>query len=211
MTGRLIAVVGPSGVGKDSLMRALADTATAAPGVGLVRRVITRAPGLGGEEFEPISDAAFEARAAAGGFCLHWRAHGLGYGIPGDLAHRLAGGTDLLVNLSRGVLAEASRAFPGLIVLNVTAAPETLALRLAGRGRETAAEIAARLSRAGHGLPDGIAAVTIRNDGPLIEAVAQAMAVLYPGEGAATDRPAPGPAGTPSSGGTGLRHDGNAT
>ncbi|MDT8342474.1 MAG: GGDEF domain-containing protein, partial [Longimicrobiales bacterium] len=33
----------------DSLMRALADAA--APRVGLVRRVITRAPGLGGEEF----------------------------------------------------------------------------------------------------------------------------------------------------------------
>ena len=85
--GRLVAVVGPSGVGKDSVM---AGIAAAAPGFRLVRRCITRAPGLGGEDYEPLTPAAFAARVASGGFCLHWEAHGLHYGIPAGVRDELA-------------------------------------------------------------------------------------------------------------------------
>ena len=50
--GRLIAVVGPSGVGKDSVMAGLHG---AIPDLHLVRRVITRAPDLGGEDYDAVS------------------------------------------------------------------------------------------------------------------------------------------------------------
>ena len=176
-SGRLIAVVGPSGVGKDSVM---AGIAAALPGLRLVRRVITRAPELGGEEYHAVSLADFETMAAEGAFCVHWGAHGLFYGIPRDVLDDTARGVDCLANLSRGALGRAAGVFDRLTVLNVTAAPETLARRLAGRGRESEAEIARRLAQADKKLPAELDVVTLSNDGPLEETVAQALTLLQP-------------------------------
>jgi len=174
---RLIAVVGPSGVGKDSVMAGLNK---AMPKMHLVRRVITRAPGLGGEDYDAVSVAEFKAMAARGAFAVHWRAHGLFYGIPISVHSHLNAGTDCLVNFSRSALTEAARIFPRLMVLNVTARPETLARRLAARGREAEAEIAARLAQADKPLPDGLNVFQLPNDGPLADTVARARAVLQP-------------------------------
>ena len=176
-SGRLIAVVGPSGVGKDSVMAGIRE---AAPRVHLVRRVITRAPGLGGESHDAVSVAAFHEMAENGAFALHWGAHGLHYGIPVTVKYQLRKGTDCLANLSRGALAEAARVFPDLHVLSLTAAPEVLARRLSGRGRETTDDIARRLARAEAPLPDGLPVTRIANDGPLSETVARALALLQP-------------------------------
>lgn len=176
MTGRLIAVVGPSGVGKDSVMQGVAQASR----IGLVRRVITRDAGSGGEDFDAVDAALFAAMRDAGAFCLSWQAHGLHYGIPAGIRARLAAGEDLMVNLSRSVLIQAAELFPGMVVLNLTAPPEVLARRLSGRGREDAAEIAERLARAEFALPAGIDAIEIANDGPLADAVARVLDVLQP-------------------------------
>lgn len=177
MSGRLIGVVGPSGVGKDTLMRALDG---ACPDFDIARRVITRPADLGGEDYEPVSEAEFESRRAAGAFCISWRAHGLRYGIPDTVRLRVAKGEQLLVNLSRDVLVDIATVFPHFSVLNVTAQPETLAVRLAGRGRESAEDIARRLGRANRPLPQGLSILTISNDGPLEDAVDDALALLHP-------------------------------
>ncbi|NKX44781.1 phosphonate metabolism protein/1,5-bisphosphokinase (PRPP-forming) PhnN [Roseicyclus persicicus] len=176
-TGRLIAVVGPSGVGKDSVMEALV---AARPDLVRVRRVITRAADAGGEEFEGISPALFAARAAGGDFALHWQAHGLFYGIPREVHDVLGRGQDALANLSRAMLGRAARVFPELHVLHITARPEVLAARLAGRGREGRAEIARRLARPAPAFPEGLRVTEIDNSGRLDEAVAAALAALYP-------------------------------
>jgi ribose 1,5-bisphosphokinase len=173
--GRLIAVVGPSGVGKDSVLAGIAD---AAPHLRRVRRAVTRPETSGGEPHEAMTQADFESAAARGAFCLHWAAHGLLYGIPSDVARDLAAGRDVIANLSRAALPEAGLIFPRLIVLNLTARPETLAARLAGRGREDAKAIARRLDRAAEPLPGGFDTITIANDGPLTETVARALAAL---------------------------------
>jgi ribose 1,5-bisphosphokinase len=175
--GRLIAVVGPSGVGKDTV---IAGLCAARPGLHRVRRAITREAGAGGEDFEALSLAAFEAAEAAGAYALSWRAHGLAYGIPAGLRDVLGGGQDAVANLSRGVLDEARAAFPGLAVLALTASPAVLAARLAGRGRESAANIEARLSRAGAYAVAGSDVIAVTNDGPLEATVAAALAALYP-------------------------------
>ena len=177
--GRLVAVVGASGVGKDSLIDALAM----ARGLSRVRRTITRPPGAG-ESFRSVTPAAFARLERAGAFCLAWEAHGLSYGIPAATVALVAGGRDAVVNLSRGVLLGAQDLFPGLAVLHLTASPETLARRLGQRGREDAAAIAGRLGRAGAGLPDGLRGVaTIPNDGPFEETLARAVDALYPESG----------------------------
>jgi ribose 1,5-bisphosphokinase len=133
--GRLIGVVGPSGVGKDSLMEALVARR---PDLHRVRRVITRPETAGGEVFDGITPALFAARAAGGDFALHWTAHGLSYGVPARVRDVLDTGRDALVNLSRGVLGKAARQFETFHVLHVTARPEVLAARLRPRTRDAA-------------------------------------------------------------------------
>lgn len=175
--GRLIAVVGPSGVGKDSVM---AGMIAARPDMRLVRRTITRAPGLGGEDYNAVTPEAFDAAALDGAFCVHWTAHGLSYGIPADVLSDVRDGKDCLANFSRSALLQAGEIFPALIILNITASPATLARRLAGRGRETEAEIAARLAQADKCLPAGLNVVTISNDGALEDTITMALAALQP-------------------------------
>ncbi|MEP5731111.1 MAG: phosphonate metabolism protein/1,5-bisphosphokinase (PRPP-forming) PhnN [Sulfitobacter sp.] len=175
--GRLIAVVGPSGVGKDSVMASLAD---AVPQMHLVRRVITRAPDLGGEDYDAATPEQFVTLVGEGAFAVHWQAHGLRYGIPYSIRDRLDEGIDCLVNFSRSALAEAAEIFPRFIVLNVTARPETLALRLATRARETEEEIRKRLSQAVKPLPAGLEVIHLSNDGPLAETIACGVELLQP-------------------------------
>lgn len=177
MAGRLFAVVGPSGAGKDTLMEA---AFAARPDLVMVRRVITRPSDAGGEDFDGVSEAEFLARRDAGDFALWWPAHGLYYGIPASIDQALADGRDVVFNGSRGVLAEATQKYPGLTVLLITASPEVLAQRLAARGRETAEDIAARLKRAEFAVPEGLNIAEIRNDGALEDAVARVLDVLQP-------------------------------
>ncbi|MEM1301276.1 MAG: phosphonate metabolism protein/1,5-bisphosphokinase (PRPP-forming) PhnN [Pseudomonadota bacterium] len=156
--GRLIAVVGPSGAGKDSVMGSLHK---AVPSMHLVRRVITRAPDLEGEDYEAVSVEDFRQMADAGAFAVHWGAHGLHYGIPASVHEKLSTGTDCLANFSRKALLHGASEFERFVVLNMTAQPKTLARRLAVRGRETSDEIARRLAEADKPLPDGLEVITV--------------------------------------------------
>jgi phosphonate metabolism protein PhnN/1,5-bisphosphokinase (PRPP-forming) len=86
--------------------------------------------------------------AGNGDFALHWRAHGLGYGLPASIAADLAAGRNVVVNVSRAVLDEARRRFPPVAVVSVTVPPDILAERLRRRNRESENDIAGRLARA---------------------------------------------------------------
>ncbi|MEM1076483.1 MAG: phosphonate metabolism protein/1,5-bisphosphokinase (PRPP-forming) PhnN [Pseudomonadota bacterium] len=176
-TGRLIAVVGPSGVGKDSVMCGLVQEM---PRLHLVQRTITRAPDLGGEDYVPVSVSRFHELAESGAFAVHWGAHGLFYGIPQRVSDQLDQGTDCLANFSRSALLAGAEAFPSFVVLNITAKPDTLAARLTARGRETEAEIQKRLARAQKALPEDLDVVNLSNDGPLDRTIARAVALLQP-------------------------------
>ncbi|HMO07919.1 MAG TPA: phosphonate metabolism protein/1,5-bisphosphokinase (PRPP-forming) PhnN [Paracoccaceae bacterium] len=177
MPGRVFAVVGPSGAGKDTL---IAAARSARPDLHVVRRVITRPEEAGGEPFEGVTPRVFAARAAAGDFCLIWAAHGLSYGIPASARDALAQGRDVVFNGSRAMLAEARGMFPGLTAILVTAPAAVRAARLAARGRETASEIAGRLARGRYDVPPGIPVRRVENGGRLEEAVAAFLAALAP-------------------------------
>ncbi|WP_227268693.1 phosphonate metabolism protein/1,5-bisphosphokinase (PRPP-forming) PhnN [Roseobacter weihaiensis] len=173
--GRVIAVVGPSGVGKDSVIAALGATV---PALEIVRRVITRPRDMGGEDYDTVDAATFAQMVKGKAFCLHWTAHGLSYGIPEAIRQEADRGQSFLVNLSRGVLVEAGQVFETLTVLQLTARPETLTDRLRHRGRETPQGIADRRARAGAAIPPGLSMIQISNDGALEETVAAARAAL---------------------------------
>ncbi len=175
--GVLHLVVGPSGVGKDTLIDA---ARTARPDLIYPKRVITRPVETGGEAHEPASDEAFERMEAAGAFLLSWRAHGLAYGIPAAAATALETGQGVVANASRSVIADARARFSPLRVIVVTASPDALARRLAARGRETEAQIAARLNRADLGCPTGPDVVGIDNGADLSAAKAAFLRALAP-------------------------------
>lgn len=177
---RLIAVVGPSGAGKDSVMDGLC---AARPDLHNVRRVITRARDAGGEVFDAATEATFARDITRGAFALHWRAHGLFYGIPTGVHDTLDAGTDVLANLSRGVLAEVPRVFGRCVVLHITAPPEVLAQRVSQRGREASDDVAQRLTRPAPPLPKGLTVIEIDNSGPLDISIATALRALYPERG----------------------------
>ncbi|HWT11014.1 MAG TPA: phosphonate metabolism protein/1,5-bisphosphokinase (PRPP-forming) PhnN, partial [Roseomonas sp.] len=128
----LVAVVGPSGAGKDTLMALARARLEGDARFRFVQRAITRPAEAGGEAHRPLDVAGFEAERAAGGFALHWGAHGLFYGIPHDIEDDLAARRVVVANLSRGVLAEAAMRHR-LRVLVVTAPTVVLAARLAAR------------------------------------------------------------------------------
>ncbi|MFT8245243.1 phosphonate metabolism protein/1,5-bisphosphokinase (PRPP-forming) PhnN [Roseomonas sp. BN140053] len=174
--GCLVAVVGPSGAGKDTLLSAARDALAGDPRFLFLRRCITRPAEAGGEEHQPLSREAFLAAREAGQFALWWEAHGLFYGIPRAMEAELAAGRVTVANLSRRVLAEAATRLP-LHVLDITAPPDLLAARLRGRGREDAADIARRLAREAP-LPAGLPVTRVLNNGSPAEGAARVLAAL---------------------------------
>lgn len=177
MPGRVFAVVGPSGAGKDTL---IAAARVARRDLHVVRRVITRPEEAGGEPYEGVTPEEFARRAGAGEFALSWQAHGLSYGIPVSAMDAISEGRDVIFNGSRAMLAEAWEVFPNLTVILVTAPINVLAERLARRGRETPNEIAARLTRQLYEVPPGIPVRVVENGGSLDVAVAAFLAALQP-------------------------------
>lgn len=175
--GKLIAIVGPSGAGKDTLIDAARARFEGDDRLSFPRRIITR-PSSSAEDHDTLSVADFERLESTGGFSLSWHAHGLSYALPLSVRETVEQGHYALCNLSRSSLEEARLRFPGVVVVLVTAPAEVIARRLAARGRESAEVIRERLARkidredALH--PDLI----ITNDGPVEAAVERLIAYL---------------------------------
>lgn len=175
--GVLFLVVGPSGVGKDTLLDAARAELGGTPEFVFARRVVTRPADAGGEAHEAMDEAAFAAADDAGAFMATWRAHGLAYGIRREMLDALNGGRNVIVNGSRGEIRAVAAVWPRLVVLSVTAPPDIVEARLKARGREDASSVASRLARA---VPISGAPriIEISNDGAVAEGAARLVAAI---------------------------------
>ncbi|MBC7314487.1 MAG: phosphonate metabolism protein/1,5-bisphosphokinase (PRPP-forming) PhnN [Rhizobium sp.] len=174
----MVAVVGPSGAGKDSLIHLAMQYFAGRPDVHFVQRVITRPADSGGEQHRGVLPDEFEAMREQGAFAVDWDAHGLSYGIPASVHEKLALGHLVVANGSRSALPQLAKAFPSLLVVNVTASPEVLAERLVARGRESREEILERLKRGSLTVDGDYDVVTIDNSGALADAATKLISTL---------------------------------
>jgi ribose 1,5-bisphosphokinase len=148
-TATLFYLVGPSGVGKDSLLHALRNC-PGADRLRVARRYITRPARRGDDHHVELEPAEFERRERNGDFLFAWRSHGFSYAVETGLLACLDADEDLLVNGSRAYLETAREIVPGLVPVWMQVPEAVLRDRLARRARESAAEIERRLERNRH-------------------------------------------------------------
>lgn len=176
--GTLFLLVGPSGAGKDTLLDGARMYLEPRGRHVFPAREITRPQDAGGERHVAVAEETFAARVAGGAYALHWRAHGLGYGVPMGLCLELLRGRHVVVNASRSVLDEARRRFPSVRVVHVTAPTATLRVRIEARGREAGEDVDARVARAAAWTVDGPDVVEVRNDGSIELGIERLVAAL---------------------------------
>jgi phosphonate metabolism protein PhnN/1,5-bisphosphokinase (PRPP-forming) len=165
---RLIVVVGPSGAGKDTLLKRWRERLGPQAPVHFVQRLITRPADPLGEAHEPVTHEQLAALRHAGALAFEWQAHGLAYAVRREALQPLAQGAWLVLNGSREHLAVLRAQAPGCRVVEVTAPPELLRHRLQARAREADAAVRQRLQRAA---PPVQADLTLINDGHPAECV----------------------------------------
>ena len=172
----LVLVVGPSGAGKDTLINAAKSALAGDERYLFPRRVVTRPAVASLEDHDSVTPGEFALRAANGAYALSWEAHGLRYGLPASIRDDIAAGRVVVMNGSRAMVGAARETFPGTVVILVDASADVRAQRLAGRGRESAAEVAARLAReAPADIPN---AIRVDNSGAVAEGISRFLTAL---------------------------------
>jgi len=164
--GCFFLVVGPSGAGKDSLMDG-ARVQLPKDQFVFAKRVITRPPGMVGEDYVSCDPKTFTQKNNAGEFLATWQAHGYHYGLESSLIKHQRQGKHVVANGSRAMVGEISSTVENLVVVLVTAPIDLLAQRLVKRGRETEADIQKRLTRESLPFPDHVEVLTVSNDASL--------------------------------------------
>ncbi|MBI3352986.1 MAG: hypothetical protein HY036_10470 [Nitrospirae bacterium] len=144
---KIILLVGPSGAGKDTLLKEAKDYFNENPKIHFIRRYITRRP----SEFEDnyfVDDTAFEVLRMNGYFISYWYAHHLKYGVPERELSQLNQEDIVVVSISREKVSDfEDRYGERVITLNITADREIIEKRLKNRNRENQAQIETRLQR----------------------------------------------------------------
>ncbi|MBZ9738191.1 MULTISPECIES: phosphonate metabolism protein/1,5-bisphosphokinase (PRPP-forming) PhnN [unclassified Mesorhizobium] len=164
--GVFVAVVGPSGAGKDTVIGYAKALFADETQLEFVRRVITRPSDAASEDHDTLADAAFAEAEADGAFAVSWEAHGLRYGLPADVDWSVSNGHVAVANVSRAIIPTLRERYANLAIVEITASPEVLAERLAMRGRESRGEVLARLARGANVTLSGPGVTSIDNSGP---------------------------------------------
>src|SRR5262245_10721467 len=100
--GRLILVVGPSGAGKDTLLRLAQAAWIEMSDVVFPRRFVTRESSAD-ETNIAVTAHEFHRALNRGDFAMHWEAHGHAYALPIEINDHIRAGRTIVANVSRTV------------------------------------------------------------------------------------------------------------
>lgn len=167
--GPFVAVVGPSGAGKDSVIAYARARLATEPEFRFVRRVVTRPADPGSEDHDSLSEAEFDRALQAGEFAIAWSAHGHRYGLPTTLETAIRGGATVVANVSRQIIPNLLARYGLVRVVRITADGHVIRSRLLARGREDEAAVETRLARPEPSIP-GCDLTEIDNSGALATA-----------------------------------------
>lgn len=135
---KIILIVGPSGVGKDTLIKNIKDNIDA----NFVKRYITRVPSK--DELNYFIDKrAFELLKENNFFISTWEAHENRYGISKS---QIKEGLNI-ISISRGAIKDFENFYSDITTIEVTLPKNILYERLKNRGREDEKAIQKRLNR----------------------------------------------------------------
>ncbi|HKO88091.1 MAG TPA: phosphonate metabolism protein/1,5-bisphosphokinase (PRPP-forming) PhnN [Burkholderiales bacterium] len=177
--GKLYYIVGPSGAGKDTLLRLARQSIGGSLSLVFAHRYITRPHQDASENHVALTDAEFHLRARKGCFAMQWASHGYRYAVGVEIIEWLKSGLCVMVSGSREYLPIALKAFPDLRVIWISAPAVLLRERLETRGREDPAAIAARLARAeAYAVPPRHPDLQLDNTGNAEQAAAELVAYL---------------------------------
>ena len=148
--GRLVVVSGPSGVGKDTVVR---QYLAHHPEARLSVSATTRQPRLGerdGVDYYFVDRPRFEAMIAEDALLEHAQYNGNYYGTPRRMVDEaLEQGQDIILVIEvQGAMQVRTRAPHAVLVFIEPPSFEVLAERLSGRGTETPEQVAGRMATA---------------------------------------------------------------
>ncbi len=144
---KVILIVGPSGSGKDTLLRHARKTLVSQHSFIFSKRYITRPPDSNEDNYY-VDQYAFEQLRRGGFFVATWEAHNNLYGIPHHIFTTNEASSAIVCSISRTAISDFEKVFTDTITINVTVNDEILRERLTTRGREDTLNVNKRIQRA---------------------------------------------------------------
>jgi ribose 1,5-bisphosphokinase len=144
---KIILIVGPSGAGKDSLLRTCREAFANRQDILFVPRYVTRMPDDNEQNYY-IDQSAFNTLKHNGFFFIDWQAHGNSYAISLDPL-RQKDKQAVVISVSRTVIVAFEKVFDDVETIAISAPESVLHKRLTDRGRESAQARDSRLARVG--------------------------------------------------------------
>lgn len=175
--GALVAVCGPSGAGKDSLLRRAQERNNNAARIVFPRRTVTRLVS-GFEEHDTATPEEFDRTLASGGFAFWWDAHGLKYGIAASIDDDIRVGHCVVCNVSRTVIPGLRDRYFRVVVVLITAPQDILLARLAARARATDGDLSLRMARSAKVSNDLDADIVIENTGSIDDGACKLLSAI---------------------------------
>lgn len=172
MKSSFVWVAGPSGAGKDTLLRLAQEALCADPRIYFARRLVTRPQPAWGEEYVSPEDLA--ALEKQGWLALSWQAHGWEYALPWSALPQ--DGRLVVVSVSRQTLLSLRQTLGGSTIL-IDADAQIRRERLLARNRESTDAISERLARQVPLGPD-VVDFPISNNGAVEDALTDLLTIL---------------------------------
>ena len=150
LTGMLLVVSGPSGVGKGTIVKRIMEND---PSIVFSVSATTRAPREGEvnhRDYHFVTEAEYDELVAQDAFLEHAEVHGHRYGtLKSEVERRIADGQNVLLDIdTQGALQVMAKAPDAVSVFILPPSFQELERRLRGRQTETEADILRRLANA---------------------------------------------------------------